>query len=105
MLYKFKSKYFADLIMLDANGRHILKIIGKTSEERGILLVAQMPAAIALLEAAIEQEQAELMHAMKGGAVDSKKIDDPLSLHHRSMPFIKLLRQCVLAGSDVVWGV
>ena len=105
MLYKFKSKYFADLIMLDSNGRHILKIIGKTSEEQGILLVAQMPAAIALLEAAIEQEQVELKHAIKGGDDGYKKIDDALSLRHRSTPFVKLLKQCMQAGSDVVWGV
>jgi hypothetical protein len=90
--------------MLDANGRHTLKIIGKTSAEQGILLAAQMPAAIAQLETAIEQEQAELKHAMKGVDVESLKIEDAPSLRHRSMPFVKLLRQCVQVGSAVVWG-
>lgn len=65
----------------------------------------QRAAAIALLETAIEQEQAELKHAIKGVDVESLKIEDALSLRHRSTPFIKLLRQCVKARSDVVWGV
>ena len=30
MLYKFKSKSTADLIMLEPNGRRVLEIIGKT---------------------------------------------------------------------------
>ena len=51
MLYKFKSRATADLIMLEANGRQVLEIIGKTpDDEHGIITVEQIPAAISALE-------------------------------------------------------
>ena len=48
MLYKFKSKAAGDVILLQANGRQILEIIGKADSDqlvKGILLPAEMPAA------------------------------------------------------------
>ena len=57
MPYKFKSRATADLIMLDANGRKLLEIIGKSPDEvHGIITVEQIPAAIAALEAAAAEE-------------------------------------------------
>ena len=50
MLYKFKSREAGNVIMLEANGREILEIIGKHPEPKGIILPEQMPAAIAALE-------------------------------------------------------
>ena len=49
MLYRFKSKNMGDVIMLEANGRQVLEIIGKTPDPRGIILPEQMPAASAAL--------------------------------------------------------
>ena len=46
MLYKFKSKATGDLILLEPHGRHILGLIGKDPSPKGILLVADMPAAM-----------------------------------------------------------
>ena len=57
-MYKFKSRTASDLIMLEPNGRQILKIIGKddaASADKGILLPAEMPQAILALEAAVVQ--------------------------------------------------
>ena len=53
MLYKFKSKAAADLIMLEPHGRQILEIIGKTPGNNGIVTAAQIPGAISALEAAV----------------------------------------------------
>ena len=50
MLYKFKSKATADLIMLEANGKQILRIIGKEPAPKGIVEVAEMPEAIEALQ-------------------------------------------------------
>ena len=50
MIYKFKSQADADVIMLQANGDQMLSIIGKEPSARGIIIVAQMPAAIAALD-------------------------------------------------------
>ena len=60
MLYTFKSKAAANLIMLQANGKRLLEIIGKDPSEPGIVLPEQMPAALLALEAAQAQELEEI---------------------------------------------
>jgi hypothetical protein len=107
MLYKFKSKTTGDLIMLEPHGRRVLEIIGKTPAAQGIVQVAQMPAAIAKLEAAMVQEQAERQQATEAETDDSGEADHDtsLSLSHRAAPFVDLLKRCNQDGSDLVWGV
>lgn len=60
MLYRFKSRATADVVMLELNGRHILEIIGKDPSAQGIITVAQIPGAISRLEAAIAREEEAL---------------------------------------------
>ena len=98
MLYKFKSKNTGDVIMLEANGRHILEIIGKNAGPKGIILAEQMPAAIRALQAAIALEES---HDLDGHPVPN----DGLGLRQRSMSFITMLQRNHLAGHEVVWGV
>jgi hypothetical protein len=107
MLYKFKSKTTGDLIMLEPHGRWVLEIIGKTPAAQGIVQVAQMPAAIAKLEAAMAQEQAEHEQATDADTDDSGHADQDtsLSLRRRAAPFVDLLKRCSQDGSDLVWGV
>jgi len=107
MLYKFKSKAAGDLIMLEPNGRRVLEIVGKDPGPKGIVLPEEMPAAIAKLEAAIAQEEAE-----RKAAVDEAKAKgqaaprfDAVSLRQRAVPFIDMLRRCSQAGKEIVWGV
>lgn len=98
MLYKFKSKDYGDVIMLELNGRRVLEIIGKDAGPKGIILPEQMPAAIAALEAAIaEEERAE----KEAGVVQG---DGP-GLRQRALPFIELLQRNHRAAHEVVWGV
>ena len=59
MLYKFKSKAAGDLILLEPQGKQFLQLIGKTVQAKGIIEPGDMPAAIAALQAAIAQQEAE----------------------------------------------
>ena len=108
MLYKFKSKAAADLIMLQPNGQKLLQIIGKgDTPGKGILLPEQMAGAIAALEAAIAREEAALKAAQAEAA---QRGEDPprfegVSLRQRALPFIDMLRRCEQAGKEIVWGV
>ena len=99
MLYKFKSKTTGDLIMLEANGRRVLEIIGKEAGPRGIILPEQMPAAVAALQAAVALEESH----------DNESPDtaprDSLGLRQRALPFIDMLQRNHKAGHEVVWGV
>ena len=107
MLYKFKSKAAGDLIMLEPNGRRVLQIIGKDPGAQGIVLPDEMPDAIASLEAAIAEEEAEhkaaIEEAKAKGQVPPKF--DAVSLRQRAVPFIDMLRRCSAAGKEIVWGV
>lgn len=100
MLYKFKSRETANLIMLEPNARRILEIIGKDAGPKGIILPEQMPAAIKALEAAIALEQSGDEEAAAGVVPG-----DGLGLHQRAMPFIDMLQRNYKTGDEVVWGV
>ena len=58
MIYTFKSKASADLIMLEPAGNRVVAVLGKEGK-KGIITFAECASAIAKLEAAIaEQENA-----------------------------------------------
>ena len=107
MLYKFKSKAAGDLIMLEPNGRRVLEIVGKDPGPKGIILPEEMPGAIARLESAITQEEAEhkalVEEAKAKGEVPPKF--DAVSLRQRAVPFIDMLKRCSQEGKEIVWGV
>ncbi len=107
MLYKFKSKAAGDLIMLEPNGRHALQIIGKEPGPQGIIEVHQMAAAVAALERAIAddeaQRRAEAEEARRQG--HELQTQEAITLRHRATPLIEMLRRCEQAPADIVWGV
>ena len=108
MLYKFKSRATSDLIMLEPNGRRVLQIIGKhTDDRRGILQPQEMPAAGAALEAAILQEEDRLKTAREEAVARGEEppTAEDVSLRQRAAPFIDMLRRCQKAGKEIVWGV
>ena len=94
MLFKFKSKVTGDLIMLEPDAKRLLKIMGREDQIKGIFLADQLPAAIAALEGAVAQEELD-------GIQDPKQI----SLRQRSLPLLKMLKQCLAQSADVFWGV
>jgi Domain of unknown function (DUF1840) len=105
MLYKFKSKAGGDVIMLGPNGDQLLKLIGKDSTPSGILEVAQMPAAIAALEAAVAQDEA--VRAQRGAADEAEDAAGAkgISLRQRVWPMVELMRRALAADKVIVWGV
>jgi hypothetical protein len=111
MLYKFKSKAAGDLIMLQANGRRVLEIIGKDttpgSGDKGIILPEQMAAAIVALQAAVAREEADQQAALAEalGQQQAPPRFEALGLRQRTLPIIEMLRRCEKAGKEIVWGV
>ncbi len=109
MLYKFKSKTAGDLIMLEPNGRRVLEVIGKDPGPTGIILSAQMPAAIEALHAAIALEESTQQVPHDDNDNDAAATDevhgDAPGLRRRAMPFIEMLERNHKAQTDVVWGV
>jgi len=115
MLYKFKSKATADLIMLEPNGKQILRIIGKDPANKGILEVAEMQQAIDALRQAVQQEEDAQAQANAQNAKDADDNKDTtgtttsgqeraVSLRQRATPFIEMLLRAQKADKAVVWG-
>jgi hypothetical protein len=105
MIYKFKSQAAGDVIMLQLNGDQMLTIIGKTAAPRGIITVAQIPAAVAALEAACAAHEAAQSRRQELLPLEHEVEGDSVLLRHRAAPFIDLLQSSAQAGKDVVWGV
>lgn len=111
MLYKFKSKAAGDVIMLQANGKRVLDIIGNaTGREfgaQGILRPAQMKAAVEGLNTAINQEEADQKAAVAQAQADGQTAPqfEAVSLRQRAHPLIEMLRRCESANAEIVWGV
>jgi hypothetical protein len=110
MLYKFKSKVASDVIMLEPNGRQILTLWGRTDEDclrKGILLAADMPAAISAVEEAIAKEEAHRIQAALEAQERGEEAATPegVSLRQRATPLLDMARRCLAAGKDITWGV
>lgn len=108
MPYKFKSPVAADLIMLNEVAEDLLNIIGKAPGPTGIITAAQVPAAVAAIQAEVARRNA------RPPASEAPADEDDLpeaarapvvGLAQRAVPFIKLLERSAAEGKDVVWGV
>ncbi len=113
MLYKFKSKATGDLIMLEPQGKHILKLIGKEPSAKGIILPAEMMAAAEALKAAVLQEEQAIQAAKDaskseeaaGAAAPAAEGPRVITLRQRVVPFIDMLQRAHAEDKEVVWGV
>lgn len=97
MIYKFRSSATGELLMLGPQGDQMLRLIGREPAAQGIIEAAAMPAAIAMLEAAIAAEE------VPGEGDDSGP--PPVTLRQRLWPLIEMLRRARAADATVVWGV
>lgn len=111
MLFRFKSRATADLLLLEPQAQRLLQIIGKEATPQGIVTLAQMPGAIAALQAAVadearrEAEAPDVLPDQDAPPDPDAPERDTVRLRQRATPFIELLRRSAAAGKDVVWGV
>jgi hypothetical protein len=108
MLYKFKSKNASDLVMLGADGRRLLGILGKdASAPTGIILVEQLDQAMAALGAAVMQDETARQAARAAADADGRErpTEPEVSLRQRAAPLTHMFRLSKAAGVPVTWGV
>ena len=110
MMYKFRSRADSDLFMNQGPAERILGIIGKQPGPQGIIEPADMPRAIAALQAAVEDDERGrgARRAPDDSADDSggsSASAQAVSLRQRAWPFVQLLKRSLEADTPVVWGV
>jgi predicted nucleic acid-binding protein len=115
MLYKFKSKAAADLIMLEADARRLLKIMLGEPQVKGIVTVQQLPEVTARLQTAVQQEEQRIQaaieqrrKAVEQGEDASECADEAepvIRLNVRAQPMLQMLQRCSQEQEDLYWGV
>lgn len=106
MIYKFKSKDAADVVMLGPNGDQLLRILGREPSAKGIIEPADMPAAIAAIEQAVRDDEADTERRQKEAEAKGEMAQPPaVTLRQRVWPFVEMLRECHRDGHPIVWGV
>lgn len=106
MLYKFKSRATADLLMLEPVGRQLLEVLGREPSDQGIFEADALPNLMQCLEQAIAQEEATLEDAEREAQAQGKTIRRPeVSLRQRLWPMREMMRRSHAAGQPIVWGV
>lgn len=109
MLITFKSSASSDVIMFGDVARAMLATIGKDpADERGIITVAQLPAAIAALKEAMENDKAErASHSHEDKAEhdeeEAGKKGAAISFAQRAVPLIELMSYSLKEETPVIW--
>ncbi|KAM9996556.1 hypothetical protein ACTFIZ_002359 [Dictyostelium cf. discoideum] len=109
MLIKFKSKATQDLMMMDDLAKHLFKLIDMELGERGVISVAEIPAAITKLEAAMaadkvqhDHHHTQVVHHLNNND-ENKPQEAPLHLGQRAYPLLDTLRQAYVGQADILW--
>lgn len=107
MLYRFKSKAGADIVMLAESGDAVLRLMGRSPAPQGILQAGDLPALIQALEAGVAADEAQFQQAVDAAQAAGEPAPrrQGVSLRQRAWPLRELMARSQKEGADVVWGV
>ena len=94
MLVTFSCPAYADITMFGDVAVHLLKMMGHSGTVPSALLAADVPAALERLEAAVA---AEGDSPAPGESSQPEDEEPPVSLSHRALPLIELLKAAAKA--------
>ena len=100
MLVTFSCPVYADITMFGDVAVHLLRMMGHSGTVPSALLAADVPAALERLEAAVA---AEGQLPAPGEPAQTDDEEPPVSLGHRALPLIELLKAAAKAESNVMW--
>ena len=107
MLYRFKSKAGADVIMMADSADAVLRLMGREPAPQGILELAGLPGLIQALEAGVAADEAQFQRtvdeAKAAGQAAPRR--QGVSLRQRAWPLHELMQRSLKEKTDVVWGV
>ena len=100
MLVTFSSSAYADITMFGDFAVPLLKLMGHSGAVPGALLAEDVQAALERLEAAVEADK----QSPKPKVPAEEEDDEPaISLAHRALPLIELLKAAAKTKSDLMW--
>jgi hypothetical protein len=109
-LVVFRSKAAGEIFMFAETARRIFEIVGKAEAPRGVITAEQVPEALARLQAAVDDEKAQLKAAADQAQQADRRGEEAsaaraISLGQRAFPLLEMLRAAQKKRVDVTWGV
>lgn len=107
MLYRFKSKAGADVLMMADSADAVLRLMGRDPAPQGILESAALPGYVQQLEAGVAADEAQFQQAVDEARAAGQPAPrrQGVSLRQRAWPLRELMQRSIKEGADVVWGV
>ena len=100
MLITFSCPAYANITMFGDVAVHLIKLMGHSGTVPGALLAEDVPAALARLAAAIEAGD---QFPDPQESDESEDDESAVSLPHRALPLIDLLKAAAKAKCNVMW--
>ena len=100
MLVTFSCPAYADITMFGNVAVRLLKLMGHSGAVPGALLAEDVEAALARLEAAVEADE---QLPQPDESVQGEEDEPAVSLAHRALPLIELLRAAAKAKCNLMW--
>jgi hypothetical protein len=97
MLITFTTPVYADITMFGDVALNMLKLMGHSATVPGALLPEDIPVALQRLEAAVKADK-QLPQPAEG-----EDGEVAVSLSHRALPLIELLKAAVKENRNVMW--
>jgi hypothetical protein len=100
MLVTFSCPAYADITMFGDVALRLLKMMGHSGTVPSALVAADVPAALERLQAAVEKER---QSPEPQASAQEEDDEPPVSLSHRALPLIELLKAAAKAECNVMW--
>ncbi len=99
----FKSKHSPSILMLEAMAMELIRLMGHSGEVPGSLAKEDVANAVHTLERAIAVAPARPMSAERTEGDDEAIAEPVVSVAHRALPLIQMLRKAQANGDYVIW--
>ncbi|MGR9073772.1 MAG: DUF1840 domain-containing protein [Gammaproteobacteria bacterium] len=100
MLVTFSCSAYADITMFGDVAVRLLSLMGHSGTIPGAILAEDVPAALNRLVSAVQSEQ---QLPAEGKSEDEEDGEPVVSLSHRALPLIELLKAAAKAECNVMW--
>nr|HAT8715031.1 DUF1840 family protein [Legionella jordanis] len=101
MLVTFYSDAYENIVMFGHIAQHLLKLMGHSGQVPGAILAEDVSQALTRLQEGIEREKS---HVSKVSTANKKEDDEPeISLSHRALPLINMLKAASAKHCNVMW--
>ncbi len=99
----FKSKHSPSILMLEAMALELIGLMGHSGEVPGSLAQEDIVGALRPLEAAIAVAPARPLSVERKPGEDEAHTEPAVSVAHRALPLIQMLRKALANGDYVIW--